>query len=96
MKKRAPATTGYAKVSATLEAPVLRQIRERTSNVSGFLNEAAKRKLYFDMLRATEEELKAQGVEPDMRFYRNLKKWLREVDARHAARRRKEQRARSG
>jgi len=96
VKKRVQAEAGYAKISATLEAPVLRQIRERTTNVSGFLNEAAKRKLYFDMLRATEEDLRQQGVEPDMRFYRNLKKWIHEVDARQAARMRKEQRARSG
>ncbi|MBI2324682.1 MAG: hypothetical protein HYU87_06950, partial [Chloroflexi bacterium] len=65
MKKHLPAPTGYAKISATLEAPVLRQIRERTTNVSGFLNEAAKRKLYFDMLRATDEELRREGVEVD-------------------------------
>lgn len=97
MKKRLPAPTGYAKISATLEAPVLRQIRERTTNVSGFLNEAAKRKLYFDMLRATDEELRREGVEVDERFYRNLKKWIHEVDARQAARRRKaERRARTG
>lgn len=96
MKKRVQPEPGYAKISATLEAPVLRQIREQTTNVSGFLNEAAKRKLYFDMLRATEEDLRQQGVEPDMRFYRNLKKWIHEVDARQAARRRKEQRVRSG
>lgn len=97
MKKRVSPGAGYAKISATLETPVLRQIRERTTNVSGFLNEAAKRKLYFDMLRATAEELRREGVEPDERFYRNLKKWIHQVDARHAARRRKaEQRARSG
>lgn len=96
MKKHAAPATGYTKISATLEAPLLRQIRERTTNVSGFLNEAAKRKLYFDMLRATEEDLRRQGVEPDERFYRNLKKWIHEVDARQAAPRRKEQRARSG
>lgn len=95
MKKRL-AQTGYAKVSATLEAPVLRQIREQTRNVSGFLNEAAKRKLYFDMLRDTAEELRREGVERDERFYRNLKKWIHEVDTRQAARRRKEQRGRPG
>lgn len=96
MMKKRPAPSGYTKISATLEAPVLSQIRERTTNVSGFLNEAAKRKLYFDMLRATEEELEREGVEPDMRFYRNLKKWIHEVDARQVARRRKEQRVRTG
>lgn len=88
MKKQRPDPTGYAKVSATLEEPVLRRIRETTSNVSGFLNEAAKRKLYFDMLSATAKELRAQGVKPDMRFYRNLKRWAHEVDTRKALRRR--------
>lgn len=92
MKKRPAATTGYAKVSATLEAPVLRQIRERTTNVSGFLNEAAKRKLYFDRLRATDEELGRMGVEVDRRFYDNLKKWIHGVDARQAARQRSAER----
>ena len=95
MKKR-PGQTGYAKVSATLEGPVLSQIRERTTNVSGFLNDAAKDKLYFDMLRASADELRRQGVQRDERLYQNLKKWLREVDARQEARRRRAQRAGSG
>ncbi len=95
--RKADARTGYTKISATLEVPVLAQIREQTDNVSGFLNDAAKRKLYFDMLRATDEELRREGVEVDERFYRNLKKWIHEVDARHAARRRKTARpARAG
>lgn len=97
MKKRIAPGAGYAKISATLEAPVLARIREQTDNVSGFLNDAAKRKLYFDMLRATDEELRREGIEVDERFYRNLKKWIHEVDARQAARRRKaERRARTG
>ena len=87
--KRRSTQTGYAKVSATLEVPVLRQIRERTGNVSGFLNDAAKRELYFEMLRASAEELRRQGVKRDERFYQNLKKWLHGVDARQAARRRR-------
>jgi hypothetical protein len=96
VKKPAP-RGGYTKISATLEAPVLAQIREKTDNVSGFLNDAAKRKLYFDMLRATDEELRREGVEVDERFYRNLKKWIHEVDARQAGRgRRAERRARTG
>lgn len=86
MKKRVAADTGYAKISATIEAPILRRIREQTANVSGFLNEAAKRKLHFDRLRSLDEELAAQGVEIDQRFYRNLKAWVREVDARRARR----------
>lgn len=88
MAKRMKAT-GYEKISATIEAPVLRQIRERTANVSGFLNEAAKRELYFDMLRATAEELRSQGVKRDERFYQNLKRFTREAEARYAARRKR-------
>lgn len=86
MKKRADRPTGYAKVSATLEAPVLQRIRERTTNVSGFLNEAAKRQLYFDRLAELDDELQAQGVERDERLYRNLRAWVRQVDQRRARR----------
>lgn len=89
MKKRAATDRGYEKISATLEAPVLRQIRQRTSNVSGFLNEAAKRKLYFDKLRATDEEMGGIGIGIDERFYRKLGEWLDEVDARQGERARR-------
>ena len=87
MKKPASPKSGYAKISATLEAPVLRQIREHTANVSRFLNEAAKRKLYFDRLRAADEELGRMGIEVDERFYRGLKAWARDADKRRALRR---------
>lgn len=91
MKRISPSRTssGYAKISATLEEPVLREIREQTDNVSGFLNEAAKRKLYFDRLRATETELVAAGVKRDERFYAALKKRVHEADRRKALRRRR-------
>lgn len=90
-----PALTddGYAKISATLERKVLRQIKEQTDNVSGYLNEAAKRQLYFDMLRRSVEELERQGVEIDMRFYDNLGKWMHEVDMRKLARERRKRSA---
>jgi hypothetical protein len=68
------APPSYSKVSATLEEGVLNEIRERTPNVSGFLNEAAKAKLYFDRLKALDEDLAQQGIEIDERFYENLKK----------------------
>lgn len=89
----APNDDGYAKVSATLERKVLRQIREHTDNVSGYLNEAAKRQLYFDMLRRSVEQLQRQGVEVDMRFYDNLGKWLHEVDTRKLTRAHRKRRA---
>lgn len=71
-RARKPGPT-YAKISATLEGDVLRKIRERTENVSGFLNDAAKEKLYFERLRAFADELRSQGVERDEVMYRNLK-----------------------
>lgn len=82
-RKAAPS---YAKISATLEEDVLRKIRERTENVSGFLNDAAKEKLYFERLRAFADELRSQGVERDERFYQNLVAWVDEVRARRAGR----------
>ena len=94
MKKPAGTAASYQKVSATLEGPVLRQIRERTSNVSGFLNDAAKRKLYFDKLRAADEELGRMGVEIDERFYRNVRAWLKDLDERRAKQARRPTRVR--
>ncbi len=91
---RKGAATGFEKVSATLEAPVLRQIRERTANVSSFLNDAAKRRLYFDRLRAFDEDLGRRGVAIDEPFYRDLGKWLDDWDARRAAAGRRRARAR--
>ena len=89
MKTRVSAETGYRKISATLEAPVLKQIRERTTNVSGFLNDAAKRALYFERLRHASEELRRQGFERDERLYQGLRKWAGEIRARRNARSRK-------
>lgn len=68
----------YAKISATLEERVLREIRERTTNVSGFLNEAASEKLYFERLREADEELERQGVPVDEKLYRGLIKAMDE------------------
>lgn len=65
--------TGYEKISATIERPVLRMIRERSTNVSDFLNQAAKDKLYFDRIREAERELERQGVPHDEALYQRLK-----------------------
>lgn len=85
MKKRGAAPTGYQKISATLEAPVLRQIRERTGNVSSFLNDAAKRKLYFERLGEASEEMRRRGIERDERLYQGLLKLAARTRARQAA-----------
>jgi hypothetical protein len=57
--------SAYTKVSATLETSVLDQIRERSPNVSEFLNEAAKRKLYFERLDEAIEQLEREGFHGD-------------------------------
>ena len=63
----------YEKVSATLERSLLRKIRERTTNVSAYLNEAAEEKLYRDRAREAELELERQGVPFDEELYERLK-----------------------
>lgn len=79
-----PADTSYEKVSATLDRNVLRMIRERTSNVSSFLNEAARDKLYFQMLEDTITELDREGVKTDETLYAGLVKWTRARERRLA------------
>lgn len=84
LSKRAPS---YRKISATVEEDVLRGIRARTTNVSGFLNEAARDKLYFDRLRVAADELRRKGVERDEKLYRKLTEWADEQEARASRRR---------
>jgi hypothetical protein len=75
-KPRAP-EVGYEKISATIEKPVLRRIRERSSNVSEFLNDAAKRKLYFDHLEEGVRELERQGFHGDPKRVERIRGFLR-------------------
>jgi len=64
-RSRPTLRSAYSKVSATLETAVLKSIRQRSSNVSEFLNAAAKRKLYFDRLDEAIAELERRGVRGD-------------------------------
>jgi hypothetical protein len=90
--KRAPRPTdlasdaSYEKVSATLDRTLLRMIREKTSNVSAFLNEAARDKLYFQMLEESAAELEREGVGTDEKFYEGLGRWMRARERRLARR----------
>ncbi len=61
-------------------------IRERTSNVSSFLNEAVRDKLYFQMLEETDAELAREGVGVDEKLYEGLGKWMRARERRLARR----------
>jgi post-segregation antitoxin (ccd killing protein) len=75
------------KVSVTLERSLMDEVRSATDNVSAFVNDAIRRKLYFARLDAELDRLAAEGVRPDPAGVR----WLSErVDAtrRRLARRR--------
>jgi hypothetical protein len=78
MAKRDRPTRKYTKISATLEESVLRQVRERSTNVSEFLNEAAKRQLYFDRIREGIRELDRRGVKSDPAFKERFRRALSE------------------
>jgi hypothetical protein len=87
-KRRRAGPNRYEKVSATLEIPVLRMIRDRSANVSEFLNQAAKDKLYFERLREAEEELEGQGVPLDEALVERLRSALTSPRKRRRAARR--------
>ena len=87
-RRRPTAPTRYEKVSATLEIPVLRMIRDRSTNVSEFLNQAAKDRLYFERLREAEEELEVQGVPLDADLVERLRSTLTSPRKRRSASRR--------
>lgn len=63
MKKPDPHDRAYEKISATLDREVLKKIRERTENVSAYLNEAAKRRLRLEHIDEMIRELEAQGFD---------------------------------
>lgn len=46
--------------------------------MSGFLNDAAKERLYFERLRGMDEELERQGVPVDEKLYHGLIKAMDE------------------
>lgn len=52
------------KVSVTLERSLMDEVRSATDNVSAFVNEAIRRRLYFARLDAELGRLEAQGVKP--------------------------------
>lgn len=62
-----PSGTAYEKISATLDREVLRMIRERTDNVSGFLNDAAAERLYWEHIDRSIEQLEREGVRGDQK-----------------------------
>jgi hypothetical protein len=75
-KKSASTESAYSKVSATLETSVLEGIRERSPNVSEFLNEAAKRALYRERLREAIRQLRSEGYEEDLELQDRIRKAL--------------------
>lgn len=67
-KRPATSDSSYEKISATLDRDVLRKIRERTDNVSEYLNEAAADRLYWEHLNEMAEELRRRGAKEDPKF----------------------------
>jgi post-segregation antitoxin (ccd killing protein) len=55
------------KVSVTLERGLMDKVRVATDNVSAFVNEAVRDRLYFAQLDAELARLRSEGVEPDAR-----------------------------
>jgi hypothetical protein len=64
--KKAPAHA-REKVSVTLERGLMDQVRASTDNVSAFVNEAIRDRLYFSRLDDELARLRADGFEPDRR-----------------------------
>lgn len=86
MASRKGRERGYEKISATLDRDLLRQIRERTDNVSAYLNEAAQERLYHEHIREMIRELEEQGFSGSggmPRLREVTDEWEREKAARH-------------
>lgn len=62
--------TSRAKISVTVERSALNAIQAVTDNVSGFVNDAIKEKLYFARLDEEAELLREEGVEVNEAGYR--------------------------
>ncbi len=75
------------KISATLDQELVDDIRRRTDNLSAFLNDAAKQKLYFDRLRELEEELIRKGVPLNKKADEFLRKKIAATRRKYAGKR---------
>lgn len=76
------------KLSVTVERSLMDEVREKTDNVSAFVNDAVRDKLYFARLDDELARLEAEGVRPNPAGVR----WLSaKIDAtrRRLARRRR-------
>lgn len=72
------ATAPREKLSITVERSLIDAVRRRTENVSAFVNEAVRDRLYFARLEEDLAQLEVQGIRPDPAGVR----WLsRKVDA---------------
>lgn len=83
-----PTPRSREKLSVTVERSLMDEVRQRTENVSAFVNEAVKDKLYFARVDEELARLEAEGVRPNPAAVR----WLtKKVDAtrRRMARRRR-------
>lgn len=85
---RKTVTRSREKLSITVERSLMDEVRRRTENLSAFVNEAVKDRLYFARLDDELARLEAEGVRPNPAGVR----WLSaKIDAtrRRLARRRR-------
>lgn len=61
------ASRSREKVSVTIDRESLEQVRRVTDNVSEFVNEAVRDRLYFSRLEAELARLETDGIVPDPR-----------------------------
>lgn len=59
------ATAPREKLSITVERSLIDEVRRRTENVSAFVNDAVRDRLYSARLEAELAELDAQGIRPN-------------------------------
>lgn len=65
--RRGTASRNREKVSVTIDRDAIQEVRRSTDNVSEFVNEAIRDRLYFSRLEAELARLEAIGIVPDPR-----------------------------
>lgn len=82
------ATAPREKLSITVERSLIDEVRQRTENVSAFVNDAVRDRLYFSRLDEELARLEADGVRPNPAGVRWLSKRIGATSRRLARKRR--------
>ena len=82
------ATRPREKLSVTVERSLVDEVRRRTENVSAFVNDAVRDRLYFARLEEELAQLEVQGIRPNPAGVRWLSRKA-DVTSRRLARKRR-------